>query len=52
MSEHERYEHSGAVITLHWDEDPQDPRKWNDCDFGRMLCWHDRYDLEIGRAHV
>ena len=45
MSEYERYEHSGAVITLHWDEDPQDPRKWNDCYAGRMLCWHDRYTL-------
>ena len=45
MSEYERYEHAGAVITLHWDEDPQDPRKWNDCYLGRMLCWHDRYML-------
>ena len=42
----------GRVVIgyLSHDPDPQNPRE-ND-NLGVMACWHRRYNLEIGRAHV
>ena len=39
----ESREHKGYTINIYPDDDPQDPRDFDN--LGIMLCWHNRYDL-------
>lgn len=39
----ESFEHHGVRVELHYDEDPMDPREWDN--LGTMLCNYRRYDL-------
>jgi len=36
-------EYKGQVIKIHLDENPENPREWDN--FGHMVCFHGRYDL-------
>lgn len=36
-------DYKGYAIKLYLDEDPEDPRNWDT--FGKMICWHNRYNL-------
>lgn len=39
----ETIEHNGLTIKIIADTDPESPREWST--FGRMVCWHRRYNL-------
>jgi hypothetical protein len=39
----EVFEHKGFTIEIHWDEDPENPREWDN--LGTMACFHPRYSL-------
>jgi len=45
MNDHavEEIEHAGLHVKIYYDEDPMDPREWDN--LGRMFCFHPRYDL-------
>ena len=39
----ESFEHAGMIVEIHWDNDPESPREWDNA--GTMVCWHSRYNL-------
>ena len=40
----EKYEYKGYTISIHTDEDPENPRtEWDN--FGKMMCFHTKYNL-------
>jgi hypothetical protein len=44
-------EHKGFTVEIHWDQDPESPREWDN--LGVMVCKHPRYnlgDVQIGES--
>lgn len=45
----EQFEHSGLLVEISYDTDPESPREWNNA--GRMVCWHSRHLLGDSDRH-
>lgn len=50
MEDIERIEHNGFNIRIVPDDDPMDPRGWDN--LGIMACWHRRYNLGDKHNHA